>query len=202
MAIVSCPGGTSSGGGFPAVDGGGEVSPVDVSASGSTTCDSGGRHPSLALRPGVPVSEARGVGRSEPSKTRSPSVVPAWCLLSGFDRPEVAFLVPLESATVGVGSSCTTAAGNAKSPLLPRWFGPPFSPSDALGVGSRETVVRRSKPSCEDEEPFASVGSADLRCAYKAPLRIEPEAGKVGEDGVESQSKVPCDVLKDRDSGS
>jgi hypothetical protein len=54
----------------------------------------------------------------------------------------------------------------------------------------------------EDEEAFASVGSADLRCAYKAPLSIEPEAGKVGEDGVESSSKVPCDVLKQDVSGS
>ncbi|MEV7394908.1 hypothetical protein [Streptomyces sp. NPDC091215] len=41
---------------------------------------------------------------------------------------------PLDA--VGVGSSCTTAEGNAKSPLLSRWFGPPFSPSDARGVGS------------------------------------------------------------------
>jgi hypothetical protein len=54
----------------------------------------------------------------------------------------------------------------------------------------------------EDEQPLPPVGSPDLRRAYKRPLRIEPERGKVGEDGVESQSKVPCDVLKDRDSGS
>jgi hypothetical protein len=64
--------------------------------------------------------------------------------------------------------------------------------SEVRGVGS----------SCDDEEPVPLVGSADLRRAYKAPLRIEPEAGKVGEDGFESQSKVACDVLKDCDSGS
>jgi hypothetical protein len=64
--------------------------------------------------------------------------------------------------------------------------------SEVRGVGS----------SGEDEEAVSLVGSADLRCANSAPLDIEPEAGKVGEDGVESTSKVPCDILKDRVSGS
>jgi hypothetical protein len=64
--------------------------------------------------------------------------------------------------------------------------------SDVRGVGS----------SGDDDEPVPLVGSADLRRAYKAPLRIEPDLGKVGEDGVESESKVIRDVLKDRDSGS
>lgn len=64
--------------------------------------------------------------------------------------------------------------------------------SDVRGVGS----------SGEEEEAVALVGSADLRRANSAPLRIEPEGGKVGEDGVESESKVTADVLKDRDSGS
>ena len=95
-----------------------------------------------------------------------------------------------------------------------------MSPSEARGVGSSATVVRRSMPPSpcvpapfvsevrgvgsngEEEEPLPLVGSADLRRAYKAPLRIEPEAGKVGEDCVESESKVARDVLKDRESGS
>ncbi|GAA5056324.1 hypothetical protein GCM10023336_28960 [Streptomyces similanensis] len=149
------------------------------------------------------------------------------------------------AATLGVGSNCTTADGSAKSPLLPRWFGPPFSPSDARGVGSRDTAVRRSGPpspcapapfvsevrgvgsnatvsgspsplrvlplpsrargvgSCgEDEQAAPLVGSADLVRAYNAPLRIEPEVGKVAEDSVEADSKVVRDVLKERDSGS
>jgi hypothetical protein len=54
----------------------------------------------------------------------------------------------------------------------------------------------------EDEETVASVGGADLVGAKSAPLRIEPEAGKVGEDIGESEGKVPCDVLKDRELGS
>jgi hypothetical protein len=62
----------------------------------------------------------------------------------------------------------------------------------ALGVG---------RPG-EDEETVASVGGADLVRAKSAPLRIEPEAGKVGEHGAESEGKVPCDVLKDRVAGS
>jgi hypothetical protein len=46
------------------------------------------------------------------------------------------------------------------------------------------------------------VGGADLVRADSAPFRIEPEGGKVSEDGVESEGKVPCDVLKDRELGS
>jgi hypothetical protein len=46
------------------------------------------------------------------------------------------------------------------------------------------------------------VGSADLVRAKSAPLRIEPESGKVGEDCVEAESKVTRDVLKRREPGS
>jgi hypothetical protein len=46
------------------------------------------------------------------------------------------------------------------------------------------------------------VRGADIGRAKSAPLRIEPEGGKVGEHGVESEGKVPCDVLKDRVAGS
>jgi hypothetical protein len=54
----------------------------------------------------------------------------------------------------------------------------------------------------QDEQALAAVGSADLGRANSAPLRIEPERGKVGEDIGESEGKVPCDVLKDRVAGS
>ncbi len=87
-------------------------------------------------------------------------------------------------------------------------------------MGSNATVVRRSSPPSpctpapfvsevrgvgsngEDEEPAALVRSTDLGRAYNAPLRIEPETGKVGEDVGKPKSKVVCDVLKDRVAGS
>ncbi|MGW4850796.1 hypothetical protein ACWEPZ_06105 [Streptomyces sp. NPDC004288] len=128
-------------------------------------------------------------------------------------------LVRSPSARVGVGRRFTTTSLSGLA-FVPMRFDSPDFQSLAAGVGSSETVWRRFIPPCaacpapvaseavgvgsngEEEEALAVVGSADLRCAYKAPLRIEPEAGKVTEDGVESQSKVPCDVLKDRVAGS
>lgn len=117
-----------------------------------------------------------------------------------------------ESATTGVGSSVTVVRRSMPpSPCTPG----PFV-SEVRGVGSSVTVLGRSSgypgpfqsralgvgiPG-EEEEAVALVGSADLRRAYNAPLRIEPEGGKVGEDDVESESKVTADVLKDCDSGS
>jgi hypothetical protein len=79
-----------------------------------------------------------------------------------------------------------------------------FSFADARGVGSS------GEPGCcgvlgvvgEEEEAFALVCGADVGRGYNHPFRIEPEAGKVGEHGVEAESKVPCDVLKDRVPGS
>jgi hypothetical protein len=62
----------------------------------------------------------------------------------------------------------------------------------ALGVG---------RPG-EEEKALAAVCGTDLVRAKSAPLRIEPEGGKVGEDVGESEGKVPCDVLKDPESGS
>lgn len=46
------------------------------------------------------------------------------------------------------------------------------------------------------------MGGADVARAYTAPVRIEPEGGKVAKDGVESEGKVACDVFKDREAGS
>jgi hypothetical protein len=46
------------------------------------------------------------------------------------------------------------------------------------------------------------VGGAHVGSSYNTPPDIHPQRGKVGEDGIESQSKVPCDVLKDAESGS
>ncbi|SCE07732.1 hypothetical protein GA0115240_137825 [Streptomyces sp. DvalAA-14] len=96
----------------------------------------------------------------------------------------------------------------------------PFVPSVARGVGSRPTVVRKSAPPCpcgpaplvsevrgvgsngKDDESPSLVGSADIRRAYKTPLRIEPDAGKVPQDLIKSNPKVVRDVLKYRELGS
>jgi hypothetical protein len=54
----------------------------------------------------------------------------------------------------------------------------------------------------QDDEPLPLVRSTRGVRAYNLPLDIEPDAGKVSEDGVESPAKVSCDVLKDRVPGS
>jgi hypothetical protein len=92
---------------------------------------------------------------------------------------------PVFSEVDGVGRSEVTAVGSC-----PRC--PPPRQSLAAGVG---------RPG-EEEKPFALVSGADVGRAYTAPFRIEPEGGKVTEDGVESEGKVTCDVFKDREAGS
>jgi hypothetical protein len=46
------------------------------------------------------------------------------------------------------------------------------------------------------------MGGADGRCGKSRPLRIEPERGKVTEDGIKSSSNEGCDVFQQDDSGS
>jgi hypothetical protein len=47
----------------------------------------------------------------------------------------------------GVGPPIRTdTLGSVRSPEEPRWFGPPFSPSDALGVGKSRTATERGVP--------------------------------------------------------
>ncbi|MEV7613793.1 hypothetical protein [Streptomyces sp. NPDC089799] len=151
-------------------------------------------------------SVARGVGNSF-AYDRSDSVGE---LLRGLGA--VACRAPLESPTTGVGSS----------EMACRRFIPPCAArpvpvaSEVEGVGRSETTFGSpsSKPRPrqsrargvgrpgEEEEPFTLVRGADVGRAKRAPFRIEPEGGKVSEDGVESERKVPCDVLKDRVPGS
>jgi hypothetical protein len=64
------------------------------------------------------------------------------------------------------------------------------APSRAVGVGS------------DDEQSCSSVGGANVGSSYNRPRRVIPEDGKVGEDKVESPSKVNCDVLQHDDPGS
>src|SRR5437879_10650329 len=72
---------------------------------------------------------------------------------------------------VGMGSSCATADGNIRSPDEPRWFGPPFVPSVARGVGS--------KSAAEDEAPVSAMGCADLVSPQHCPPELIPESGQV-----------------------
>jgi hypothetical protein len=92
------------------------------------------------------------------------------------------------STAVGVGRS--TSASDAL-----KFLGPPDGRPrllSATGVGSTG----------DDEDSFPAVRGTRVGRSYNTPFRIEPQRGKVGEDGVEPKSKVPCDVLKHRDPGS
>jgi hypothetical protein len=84
------------------------------------------------------------------------------------------------------------------------------------GVGQLAMSMRRSRfpfescttPSFEtpavgvdqDEQSSSAVRGSQVFRSETHPLRIEPENGKVGEDGVESHSNVVCDVLKEGES--
>jgi hypothetical protein len=65
------------------------------------------------------------------------------------------------------------------SPPLPGWF-PQDSESSALGVDHAGPVDG------ENEEPLAAVRGTHGRRWKSEPVRIEPEAGKTGEDNVET----------------
>jgi hypothetical protein len=109
---------------FPPFDGGGVSGPVDaidLAASVSVV-------PCVKLCPLPDEREsiAVGVGSSDLDQSRRPN-------------PVVPPLGPASEAN-GVGISIT-ALGSIRSPDEPRWFGPPFSPSDARGVGSNAISV-------------------------------------------------------------
>ncbi|WP_344388827.1 hypothetical protein [Streptomyces vastus] len=76
---------------------------------------------------------------------------------------------PVASEVDGVGSSETVAGSPSAYPR-------PFA-SRALGVGKAG----------EEEQPLALVGTSDLVRTKSAPLRIEPEGGKVSKHGVEAE---------------
>src|SRR5699024_4959563 len=59
--------------------------------------------------------------------------------------PSGGALPPSDGGSVG-SPIRATAEGSIRSPDEPRWFGPPFVPSVARGVGNRVTAVRRSGP--------------------------------------------------------
>ena len=102
----------------------------------------------------------------------------------------------------GVGSVFTSIDSGVNVDSRPSawrsrsWYCSTVPPgSCAAGVGSMAIDG-------EDEEPGTRVAGPDVGRSYNHPLRIEPEGGKVTEHGVESESKVPIDVLKHDESGS
>ncbi len=92
-------------------------------------------HPSRLLR--TCSADAVGVGHF--------STAPGRCRL-----PSLAFLRPVASCRVGVGHFVTRLL-KAGFPLLNNWFGPPFSPSDARGVGHLWTAVFKPSPDFRDK---------------------------------------------------
>lgn len=51
----------------------------------------------------------------------------------------------------------------------------------------------------QHEESLTPVRRSGVGRSKQTPLRMEPEAGKVRENDVESQSKVSCDILKENE---
>lgn len=58
-------------------------------------------------------------------------------------------------------------AGSGVPPAPKLWFGPPFSPSEALGVAQGDP---------EDEQALSLVGGADLRRFEQSSLNLETQA--------------------------
>lgn len=69
----------------------------------------------------------------------------------------------------------------------------------AVGHSARAEEFESGGLVREDEEPLTSVRRSNIRRPTKTPFRIEPERGKVRDHGVEAQSKVTCDVLKENE---
>jgi hypothetical protein len=97
-------------------------------------------------------------------------------------------LAPFPSRAVGVGRSIT-AEGIIRSPDDPRWFGPPFVPSVARGVGN-------------NEQPLPTVWGSHGGSRYAAPPAVVPDVGQVSDHSGESPSKVTSDVLQHDESRS
>lgn len=72
----------------------------------------------------------------------------------------------LSSLAVGVGQRAAIA-GSGTPPAPNDWFGPPFSPSLALGVALGDP---------EDEQALPLVSRADLRRLEQSSLNLETHA--------------------------
>jgi hypothetical protein len=54
----------------------------------------------------------------------------------------------------------------------------------------------------QDVDPLPAVRRSNVARSKTVPSRIEPERGKVGEDGIESSSNESCDVFNEHVAGS
>ena len=93
---------------------------------------------------------------------------------------------------MGVGSNaetcCSRPGGDEQPPnLLERIAFSLLRFEPAVGVWS----------CAGDEESGPLMRRPDIRSSNNIPACRHPEGGKVSEDLVESESKVPCDVLQD-----
>lgn len=133
--------------------------------------------------PFVP-SVARGVGSRETVSGRSRSE-------GGRGRPfrvrPCVAPLPLPSVAFGVGSSVSRSDFPPVRPV----FGWAPVVSDTVGVGNKEP-------------PLPAVRGSDVGRSDTAPVRIEPERGKVGKDNIEprSSSNDGCHVLQHDESRS
>jgi hypothetical protein len=60
-----------------------------------------------------------------------------------------------------------------------------------LGVGSSD-----------DEDAGAAVGGTGVGSSYNVPPCVIPEAGKVANDGIESEGNMPPNILQHDEAGS
>ena len=116
---------------------------------------------------GAPSGDVPGAGWEE----RQAESVAACPLISGSSAraPERAIRPPVTSATEGV-AQFAAIAGSGVPPAPNAWFGPPFSPSHARGVGHTPGVER------EHEEPLALMRRANVRRAEESRLNREAKA--------------------------
>ena len=174
--------------------------------------------PPVPWRPAPFASDTVGVGSSaQASAARHSPCVPASC-----DGERFVCRFSLADA-LGVGRSRTAAEGSIRSPEDPRWLGPPFVPSVALGVGtpadsegdgrsassrpslpprfqSRELAISvsgfGSTSDPQDEQALALVRRADVGCCEDLPVGVVAKPVEIAEDDVEPEIQVVGDVLE------
>jgi hypothetical protein len=88
----------------------------------------------------------------------------------------------------GLAVQLTTIPGSASYfPLLLRWFGPPWGPSLAFGVGN------------SDAEPSVSlVGGSQVGSSKSRPPEVIPDRGQVFSDDIEAPRPERRNVLQER----
>jgi hypothetical protein len=100
---------------------------------------------------------------------------------------------PSRAAGVGHAFASIVSGIPAPFPLIPCSFSRSRRARNVCG--SSPSFVREAAGVAQHEETLASVRGSGLGSAKHAPLRIEPQRGKVCEDVVESARSESCDVL-------